>query len=167
MIIAIGGCSRSGKTSLAKMIAGHFDGKIKSCVILSQDDFVFQEELIPKINDHVNWEIPESVDFENFRKTIRRSNRAHDIVIVEGLLIYSNETLIRLYDELIFIHIEESTFYERKEKDERWPEPRWYQEHIWKSFLEYGQHPKSDDILHLSGEEDFDLPEILSELSLL
>jgi len=166
MIIGIGGCSRSGKTQLAQQLAEAVGKGVQSALVIHQDDFVLDPAFIPKIKKHINWEIPESIDFARFRHAIRRAHRAHDIVIVEGLLVYHDPQITALFDELIFLEIEEATFDARKKRDDRWPEPKWYREHIWASFLQYGQAPRMGDFIFLSGEEPIDLPTLIEQLSL-
>ena len=61
-IIGIGGCSRSGKSTLARRIKERFSDL---CVlILDMDDFVLPKDQIPKIKDRTDWELPASVDFK-------------------------------------------------------------------------------------------------------
>jgi len=167
MIIAIGGASRSGKTTLAKAIQAHINRGIKSCTILHQDDFVYPKPLIPSIDGKTNYECPESIDFETLRKAIYRAEKKFDIVIVEGFLIYCNDKLARSFDEQIFLEIARETFLERKKEDKLWPEPDpAYRAFIWESFLLYGQAPEDDEILFLSGEEEINLSQVLEELNL-
>ncbi|MEL6252490.1 MAG: hypothetical protein AAFR87_10815, partial [Bacteroidota bacterium] len=63
MLIGIGGLSRSGKTKLAKRVKGLY--KEQKVILLHQDDFVKAEEDIPLIQNHIDWEVPESIDLLN------------------------------------------------------------------------------------------------------
>lgn len=164
MIIGIGGCSRSGKTTLAKQLAEALGKGVQTCTIIHQDDFVLDPAFIPKVDGHINWEIPESIDFDRFRFAIRRAQRASDVVIAEGLMVYHDPAITALFDELVFLEIEEATFHARKRLDERWPEPKWYREHIWHSFLKYGQPPRTADLIFLSGEDPIDIPALIRQL---
>ena len=59
--------------------------------------------------------------------------------------------------------IEKATFLKRKLDDNRWEEePEWYAEHIWRSFLKYGQM-KGDkqEYIPISGESEINLQEII------
>jgi uridine kinase len=138
MIIGIGGVSRAGKTSYAERLKKIFTKK--RVIILSQDDFVFPENQIPKIKDRTDWECPESIDFDKFYETITISSRGHDIVIVEGLLIFYQSRITDLFDITYFLEIDKDTFMKRKSDDTRWgKEPDWYLEHIWNSYLKFGR----------------------------
>ena len=68
MIIGIGGVSRAGKTTLAEWLRNQFPEK--KTHIICQDDFVFPTDRIPRINNRINWEHPDSIDHEAFRKSI-------------------------------------------------------------------------------------------------
>ena len=61
-------------------------------------------------------------------------------IIVEGFLVFYDDTLLTLFDKTIFIDIDKATFLERKQRDKRWGEiPEWYINHIWESYLRFGK----------------------------
>ena len=164
MIIGIGGVSNSGKSKLAEMLKDNFkDKKVK---ILSQDDFVFPFYEIPIINDHVNWESPESISFIAYRDAILEAKENYDIVVAEGLMVFYNNSINKLFDKKIFMEISKNTFVKRKKKDFRWgEEPDWYIQHIWKSFERFGMIPLDDkSYTVISGEKDFDMETLDAEL---
>lgn len=167
MIIGIGGVSRSGKTRLAKRLAKHFRQQGLSTITLHQDDFVYPEEEIPPVRDKVDWEHPESVDFERFRQSIKEHSSTHDVLIAEGLMALYDGPTNALYDKCFFVDISKVTFFERKSKDLRWGrEPDWYMEHIWESFQLYGQPgPSLPEVLLLSGENPIDWERVLNFLN--
>lgn len=164
MIIGIGGISNAGKSKLAENIKNHFSDK--SVKILCQDNFAMPTPNIPKINEHTNWEIPASIDFDRFYKEILIESKKYDIIIDEGLFVFYEERLNRLYDKMIYMSISQETFVERKMKDLRWgQEPRWYIEHIWKShhkFFEKVEERKR--AFQLSGENPVDLKAVFKFL---
>ena len=157
MIIGIAGVSLSGKSALAERIELHYkDKKVK---VLSQDDFVYPEDQIPKIKGHIDWECPESIDFERFYKAITEHAKTNDIVIAEGLLGFNDKKINSLFDKKIFLEIPKHVFLERKATDARWGiEPIWYREYIWKSYLKYGQlSPNMTDVLVVKGDKPADI----------
>ncbi len=161
MIIAIGGCSTSGKSALAAEIAKHLPGK--KVKILCQDDFTYPTPEIPKINGHTNWEIPESIDFGLMKKGIKEAAKDNDLVIAEGLMIYHDPEINKMFDKKLFVDIDRDTFWERKHHDFRWgKEPDWYIEHIWNSFLKYGQPPADKDVIFIDGKKPFETEKIIS-----
>lgn len=164
LCIAIGGLSRSGKTFLSEMLAGH----LKDSVIIHQDAFIPDEKDIPRIQDHIDWERPESIDWKAFENAIVMAGNSYSYVIVEGLFVFWNKKINSLYDRHIFISLSKPEFVTRKKKDLRWGvEPDWYIEHIWQSHLLYGTLPSSiQSPLILDGEDDFKLHDILSCLNL-
>ncbi len=165
MLIGIGGLSRSGKSTLASQIRQAFEEQGKSCQILAQDDFVKEESLIPKIRDRVDWEHPDSIDWETLIEAVKLSQESFEITIMEGLMAFAHPLLTSMYDHKIYLHISKSTFLARKAADERWgPEPAWFIEHIWESFHIYGKIDAGDASFQVfSGEKEIDISDMLSQ----
>lgn len=160
MIIGIGGASRSGKTSLAILIKTILENNGQTAIVLGQDDYAFPEESdIPKIKHRVDWERPESIDFEWYKKDIFSKQKEYQNVIAEGLFNFYDADINALFDVNFFTQISKKTFLERKKVDTRWGiEPNWYIEHIWKSYLKYGRTILEDsyaNVVVLSGESEF------------
>lgn len=150
-IIGIGGCSRSGKSSLAKNIKKHLANK--RVLLLDTDDFVFSATQIPKIKDRTDWERPESVDFERLCQTINDKKDQYDVLVIEGILVFANEHLLNLFDTTVQIEISQKTFLARRKHESRWgEEPNWFIDYVWESYLRYGLFPKAD--FTFSGEEE-------------
>ena len=149
-LIGVGGCSRSGKSSLALKIKDQLsDSRV---LLLDMDDFVFSETHIPPIRDRVDWERPESVNFNQIVASIEENQDSYDVIIVEGILVFANQQLKDLFHTTIKIKISKETFIRRRKREVRWgEEPDWYLEHVWDSYLTFGQYPEADFIL--SGEK--------------
>lgn len=157
MIVGIGGISRAGKSFLASELVRVLSGYHLSVIVLDQDSFVLPEDRIPRIRDHVDWEIPESIDWPRLLKEVQQSNRLADIVIVEGLLALRHADLIRHYAFSIYIGLDQPEFVDRKKEDLRWgAEPDWYIEYIWQAHQLWGKPIMQPD-LELDGSSDFDL----------
>ncbi|MBZ0243851.1 MAG: hypothetical protein K8F24_11590, partial [Bacteroidales bacterium] len=107
MIIGIGGASRAGKTTLAEWIRKQFPHQ--KTQILCQDDYVFPTRLIPRIQDRIDWEHPDSVDHEALRKAIIAEAKSNDLVIVEGLMVFHDQLTNALYDKMLFVEIDFDT----------------------------------------------------------
>lgn len=160
MIIGISGVSRSGKTSLAFLIKRLIEEQGETATVISQDDFAFAENLIPKIKHRIDWECPESIDFQRYKNDIIEKKAIFQHVITEGLLNFWDEEINDLFDHRFFTLIKKDIFLSRRLKEKRWGyEPKWFIEHVWRSYLKYGQtilnEPKKG-VLLLSGEVDFD-----------
>ncbi|RLD22013.1 MAG: hypothetical protein DRI69_02455 [Bacteroidetes bacterium] len=144
MIIGIGGMSRSGKTTMAHQIAAHFEKG--SVSVLSLDDYAFPEKEIPMINDMIDWEHPESIDFDRFYLDVYDSSKEYGLVLAEGFLIYLHEPLRKLFDKKICVTISREEF-ERRRK-EQYTEPQWYLDHIWESYHRYqGRYEAECDLV--------------------
>lgn len=161
IVVGIGGVSRAGKTFLAELIAQK--SPLTPVLILPQDEFVKPKSEIPLIQGHIDWENPESIDFPKYKNAITEAATYPGIVIAEGLLAFYDPGIVQLFDKIIFINLTFEEFKLRKQADLRWgKEPEWYIRHIWTSYLQYGQCPLlSIDTLHIHGEPDFNIPEIM------
>ncbi|WP_436515362.1 uridine kinase family protein [Ekhidna sp. To15] len=164
-IIGIGGCSRSGKSSLACRIKEQLSSK--QVLLLDMDDYVFPASQIPKIQDRTDWERPESVDYYRLCQAIEENGSAYDVIVVEGILVFANQQLLSLFDTTVWIQVSKETFLDRRRKETRWgDEPDWFLEHVWKSHLQYGQFLEADFII--SGEAevpDLTFKELISSLN--
>ncbi len=161
MVIGIGGVSNAGKTTLATRLKEKLSALRIS--ILCQDDFAHPTFEIPRINGHVDWEVPESIDLARYYRHILKGREENDIVIAEGLFAFCDKHIYNHYDKKIFLTIRKETFWRRKSKDLRWgKEPEWYMEHIWESHFKCGMLKEVDEnTIILSGEETIDLDKLL------
>lgn len=137
-VIGIGGVSRSGKSTLARKLEKAIHGTV---LVLSQDDFTRPVDQIPTIRDRTDWEHPDSIDFQKLISEISIKSEHFDFILLEGLLAFTNEKLNSLYDHTILLTILKETFLARRKQESRWgKEPDWYLEHVWESYLKYGQY---------------------------
>lgn len=158
--------SRSGKSTLANLLVTHFRKTGKKAIIFHQDDFVFPETQIPKVRDKTDWESPSSIDHQLLYELVKEFKDRFDVVIVDGLFAFYDESLNSLYDKRLFVKISRRSFYIRKVADRRWGYvPTWFVDHIWKSFLKYGNSKTiHGDYLTISGEDEFDMKKALKYL---
>ncbi len=165
MIIGIGGVSNSGKSALADRLKSAF--QTKSVAVVCQDDFTIPAQKIRKTGDHIDWENPQSMDFKNFRRVIIDVAKDHEIAIAEGLMVFYDPEVNRLFDKRIFVDLPYEVFARRKSADLRWgKEPGWYIDHIWNSFLQFGQPPQyGQPVIHIDGTQPFDVQQIVDELT--
>lgn len=140
---------------------------LRDCIIIHQDHCIPDESLIPRIQDHPDWERPEAIDWVKLEQKIIRARSGGKPVIVEGLMAFSKREINRYYDKCIFIELSKTRFIDRKQTDLRWgKEPDWYINHIWESYKTYGLPPSDmENLLTISGESDFILSDILSFLN--
>ena len=167
MIIAIGGVSRAGKSTLSELLKNDFEQLGNSVAIIEQDQYVNPVENIPLVKDKTDWESPSSIHFARFKKAILAAQKEYDHVIAEGLLVYFDKKLNKIYDKNIFIEIPKVLFVKRKKMDLRWgssPEPKWYIDHIWDSYKLHGKQNLPAEHLRISGKKKFDLNQIMDFL---
>lgn len=159
MIVGIGGVSRAGKTTLANLMAKLFLARGKSVSIIHQDEYVYDEQVLPRIRDRLDWEHPSTIRVTDFRNAIENASKENDLVIAEGLLCFYGSEVLELMDRKILVTISKETFLVRKKEDLRWgsePDPDWYMEHIWDSYQKYGK-PQTDEYFTIDGNQYFDL----------
>ena len=131
LIIGIGGCSRAGKTTLARLLSSEL---IFPTAIIGLDECVLPPEGIPFIRDHINWEIPASIDFEMFRNKLSDASARADIIIIEGLFVFNVKEIFDLLHVGIYLSIPRRRFIAEKKTDLRWGvEPLWYIHYIWRA----------------------------------
>lgn len=164
--IGIGGVSNSGKSKLAGLLKSNLSNK--EVAIICQDDYIHPQYEIPQINDHIDWESSESINFVAFKNAILEAVEINDVVIADGFLAFYDPRINELYDRKIFLEISKEEFCKRKRKDTRWgEEPEWYIEHIWKTYQEIGQVKfQKKEYLIVDGSSKFDPLHILSFLEI-
>jgi len=152
MLIGIGGVSRSGKSTLAEQLFAEAQ-KHRSAYILHQDAFVRPRDELPRIRDHIDWELPATIDWIRLHNSIIQACAKKEVVIIEGLFAFAHAAINTQYDRGICMHIPRELFWQRKLMDTRWGrEPDWYIEHIWQRHLQYGRPPATiKPMTYLSG----------------
>jgi nicotinamide/nicotinate riboside kinase len=140
MIIGIGGCSRSGKSTLAETLTFAYRMQNKQVLVLHLDDFVKNVNEIPLINGQTDWESPVSIDFDLLNEAIQFFKNKVEVLIIEGYHFFNFEKLVAQTSVQILIEIEKETFLERRKKENRWgTEEDWYLEHVWKTWQKNGK----------------------------
>lgn len=127
MIIGIAGGTGSGKTTVAKKIRNTIIGK-HTVVMMQQDSYYRDHSNIPfEEREKINYDHPDSIDIEllikhlktlisgsyidvpiydfttHTRKVKTKRENPVDIVIIEGILIFTNKELRELFDYKIFV----------------------------------------------------------------
>jgi uridine kinase len=157
-VVAIVGGSGSGKTTLARKIQNQF-GK-EGCVILSQDSYyIDQSHKFDRDGGAVNFDHPDSLEFSLLAKHLEQLKsgrnieipiydfpthkrlttteivRHHPVILVDGTLVLSQKELLPLFDESIFIDVDEDTRFRRRMKrdiEERGRTPNGVREQFYK-----------------------------------
>ena len=133
-LILIGGVSRSGKSTLAQQLAS----VLPHSAYLEQDFFVKSEEQLPVIQNRIDWDSPESVDWISWEAAIRNNLESYDWVVAEGIFAFYNEVINELKHFTIHLSVDRNTFLDERKKETRWgEEPEWFLDHVWESHLKY------------------------------
>tara|TARA_R110001592_G_scaffold355778_2_gene656784 strand:- start:15 stop:569 length:555 start_codon:yes stop_codon:yes gene_type:complete len=137
-VIAIGGVSRSGKSTLADWLGI----QLKNATMLHQDEYALPKDQLPKIKGLPNWELPESIDWNAWHTAITQAKTKYDYVIIEGILVFANANINALIDQSIYLGIDKEDFLKRRLNEKRWGnEPEWFIEYVWEAHLKYGLPP--------------------------
>lgn len=141
-IIGITGGSGSGKTLFLKQLLEGFDGRHVTCI--SQDDYYRPREyqLVDK-NGELNFDRPESIDYEHFAadlkalsegKSIQKDEytfnnpnaeakvlvrKSAPVILVEGIFIFHYKKIAELIDLKIFIDARDYVKLQRRLKRDR------------------------------------------------
>ncbi|MFT6827968.1 MAG: nicotinamide/nicotinate riboside kinase [Roseivirga sp.] len=160
-LIAIGGVSRSGKSSLAlKLLAA-----LPDSIVLHQDDFVKSGDQIPQINGRTDWEHPDSIDWSLWKESTDKALAKHNHIIIEGLFVFYDASINSQIHRAIYLSIDQATFLERRRKETRWGhEPDWFIEHVWKAHWQYGLAPEELKALKIYQPSDQEIKAIIMTL---
>lgn len=131
IFIGIGGCSRSGKTTLThriKDIAIAMDLKFK-CI--HQDELVLPEDKLTSINGRPDWERPDSIDIDKQSEVIEDAFSRKEVIVIEGIFIHPAFKPPPL-DHFIYLNLHRDVFLNRRRYETRWGmEDEAYIEHVW------------------------------------
>jgi uridine kinase len=151
MLVLIGGVSRSGKSALADSLQECLGTK---CLALHQDEYVLPENELPLIGDILDWEVPESVDWNRWNDAVQTALGQYDIVVAEGILAFLPAALFNRADAVIYMEIDFDTFLKRRKADLRWgSRPDWYYVHVWEAHFKYGLPQKNRQVARLDGSQ--------------
>jgi nicotinamide/nicotinate riboside kinase len=162
-LLAIGGMSRSGKTTLAHQLAEGLTDKNLATTIIAQDDYCLPSSMLPRIHDIPDWEQPESMDWDRYHEQIFQLRQVHDWVILEGLFVMDDQKLKMQYDYTIFLNIDHATFLQRRNVEQRWgQEPDWYIQYVWDVYQKRNPSQPNGKTIH--GDKDFPKDQIINQL---
>ena len=160
MVIGIGGISNAGKSNLARRIKNYYSSK--KVIVICQDDYAMPKDKIPLIKDHIDWERPESIDFNYYERVVAEGIEKNDIVIIEGIFAFYQDRINKLIDKKIFLTLDRRFFFMRKNTDLRWgKEPDWYVEHIWNNHEKYCRQNIPDDALRIKAGREINLEGVI------
>ncbi|CAI5437653.1 unnamed protein product [Caenorhabditis angaria] len=118
-VIAICGCTNSGKTTIAQVIKE----TLNDCFVINQDDFYFLPENVDKIQtDHTergfywSYDEKEALDYTNLKAHIDKAMISNKNVIIEGNMISEFPEIIDLCTKVIVMSLDFKTCKERREK---------------------------------------------------
>lgn len=141
-IIGITGGSGSGKTRFLKELLNDFDRRSVTCI--SQDDYYRPREyqLVDK-NGELNFDRPESIDYEHFASDLKALSEGNEVrkeeytfnnpnaeaktlvtrpapvILVEGIFIFHYEKISQLIDLKLFIDAKDYIKLQRRLKRDR------------------------------------------------
>jgi nicotinamide/nicotinate riboside kinase len=168
MIVAIGGCSRAGKTTLAEKLMWECRLRNHQAISIHLDDFVKKLSEIPRHNNEPDWEHPAIVDVALITHTLQSIKDRFSVIFLEGHLVYAIAELMPFYKKQILIEIPEEIFFERRKRDYRWGIPEEAQlPYIWQSWQKYGKtYLNISHASFIPGNQNFNIEQIYQSLNL-
>ena len=158
-IIAIGGVSRSGKSTLAQWLHQQLPGSVMLC----QDDFPNDEDSIPMVRDRTDWEHPDSIHWGNWKRAIDNFQDC-EYLILEGLFIFRPEAALTPH-LAIYLETDQDSFTRARKQETRWGhEPDWYIDYVWQNHFKYGLPSGDLKALKYHQLSEKNYPEILSKV---
>lgn len=168
MIIGIGGVSRAGKTTLSNFIKKklrkktyvlHLDHYIKES---SHWDFFakYPAFYLSMIYKKFDMEHPETIDFTRLYDDILLHSQENEVVIAEGFLITYDQRIRSILDKYIHIKLTKEEFLKRRMNDFK-RNNEWYANHVWNSFMKYGNHYHNLNHIVLDGNQQVDNDAVL------
>lgn len=138
-VIAVTGGSGSGKTTLARKLIKFFGAD--RCSLFGQDNYyIDQSHKFDRDGGSVNFDHPEALDFHLMAEHLKSLREGSDVqipvydfashkriektelvpsqryILVDGTLILSEPLLVPLFDEAIFLDVDEQTRFSRRLK---------------------------------------------------
>ena len=140
LIIGVSGGSGSGKTTFARMLHESITTKLgpSTCAILSQDNYYIDQSARFTGDGSVNFDHPSAIDFPllaehlkqlkdgktvtvpiydfvtHTRSQVSNPFSALPVVILDGMLIFSQNVIVPLLDHAIFIDAPEQVRFDRR-----------------------------------------------------
>jgi uridine kinase len=140
LIIGVSGGSGSGKTTFARMLHESITTKLgpSTCAILSQDNYYIDQSARFTGDGSVNFDHPSAIDFPllaehlkqlkdgktvnvpiydfvtHTRSQVSNPFSALPVVILDGMLIFSQDIIVPLLDQAIFIDAPEQVRFDRR-----------------------------------------------------
>lgn len=136
MFIGIGGCSRSGKTTVTHRIKDIAIAKDLRFKCIHQDDLLLPDEELPQVNGRIDWEKPESINLQKQKEIIDDAFSRKDIIVIEGIFVHPAFT--PNIDKYIYLSIDKEKFLERRKEETRWGEEEaWYLDYVWDAHKDF------------------------------
>jgi len=148
VVVGIGGASRSGKSSLAKVLADEYKARGIQVAIVPQDQFDWCAGMyhLPDGGVEAMYETPCSLRWnklgEALAETIESVKSTADavpgLVIVEGFLLYWIAELSQIFDVRLFLRASRTEVFRRRQASTRL-HPSFLEHVFWPAHLRYGQ----------------------------
>ena len=177
IVVALGGVTNGGKTSVCKEIEKHLDA-----VSFHMDHYFWDEDSpnhirLPGFNGHANWDTVEAVDFdklyhdvktwiEKHSKQSEHSSSSADaspvvrqtpVLLVEGILVLNHKPLMELFDQKFYFTLtEEECIKRRNLRNYEPPDPEGYFDGVvWPMHLKFKREIENrNDVVFISGAQD-------------
>ncbi|EYC31625.1 hypothetical protein Y032_0003g1154 [Ancylostoma ceylanicum] len=148
-VLAIAGCTNSGKTTIAKILTKMFEEEGTTVTVIHQDEFYYTKEKVEKTyrksgsnpGFFYNYDTRSAVDHEKMISAITAASLMNDYVVVEGNMLTEWPDVIELCDRVIFLTLDQDTCRRRRAKRTYDPPdvPGYFEEVLWPAYQQHLQ----------------------------
>jgi len=114
-LILVAGVSRSGKSTLATRLVHD----LPNAIVLRQDEFILDQATLPLINGRIDWENPETINWDRLISAHNEANEQYDFIIIEGIFALSSLQLAKPSVFKILLTIDREEFIKRRSQETR------------------------------------------------
>ena len=156
LVIGISGPTCSGKTSLSKLL----NSQMENSILISQDSYFFTEDsgLLEFIDDlkYYNYDSVSCINMVALRHDLAANLNKVKCIFIDGFLLYEDESLVKMFDKLYFIEIDEKTARSRRADrvyDNQTDPETYFDRYIWPNYMKYKSYCKANykNIVYLDG----------------
>ncbi|KAK6730317.1 hypothetical protein RB195_007029 [Necator americanus] len=148
-VLAIAGCTNSGKTTIAKILTSMFMEEGATVTVVHQDEYFYTKEKVEKSyrrngsspSFFYNYDAKSAVNHEKMILAIKAGSLSYDYVIVEGNMLTEWTDVIELCDRVVFLTLDQDTCRRRRVKRKYDPPdvPGYFEEVVWPAYQQHLQ----------------------------
>ncbi|KAK5970237.1 hypothetical protein GCK32_000854 [Trichostrongylus colubriformis] len=148
-VLAIAGCTNSGKTTIANTLKEKFIEQGATVHVIHQDEFFYPEEKVEKVQRkkgnkpsfYYNYDCVSAYDHGELANNIKAASLTYDYTVVEGNMLTECIDILKLCDRVMFFTLDLETCRRRRSKRSYDPPdmPGYFDEVVWPAYQQHLQ----------------------------